>query len=215
MFPNIDIRETILTIPAILIAFTFHEYAHAYMATRFGDPTPGRQGRLTANPLAHIDPWGFILILLFRFGWAKPVQTNPSNYRGNVRQKDLLVSLAGPVTNLIIAVAAGLICILLIRSGFLRSIGGNSASIILEIMENVIYINCILFIFNLVPIPPLDGFHILSDLLPSSAYRFIYTVERYGFIILMIFIVSPLSNIIVGNGGNYLFYNLLRILGLI
>ena len=214
MFPNIDIRETLLTIPAILIAFTFHEYAHAYMATRFGDPTPERQGRLTANPLAHIDPWGFILILLFRFGWAKPVQTNPSNYRGNVRQKDLLVSLAGPVANLIMAVTAGLLCLLLIRSGLLRNIGSSSASTILEIIENVIYINCILFIFNLVPIPPLDGFHILTDLLPASAYRFTYTAERYGTIILMIFIISPLSTIIVGKGGSYLFFSLLRILGL-
>lgn len=214
MFPNINIQEAILTVPGILIGFTFHEYAHAYMATMFGDPTPRRQGRLTANPLAHIDPWGFILILLFRFGWAKPVQTNPSNYGGDIRKKDLLVSLAGPVTNLIIAIIFGVIDLLLVRSGILEKIDLNSALIVVQILNYVVIINSILFIFNLVPIPPLDGFHILADILPQSAYRFIYTVERYGYIILMIFVISPLCDFIVGNIGGFIYKNIFMLLGL-
>lgn len=214
MFPNINILDILLTLPGILLGFTFHEYAHAYMANRFGDPTPARQGRLTANPLAHIDIFGFIFIILFHFGWAKPVQTNPSYYRGNVRKKDMIVSIAGPVTNLIIALASALIFFGIIKTGLIGVINIGSLSIIIQILDRIIWINCILFIFNLIPIPPLDGFHILADLLPPSMYRAIYALERYGFIILMVFIVLPFSNVIISTAAGFIYDNIYLLFGI-
>ena len=106
--------DMILIIPAMLVAFTFHEYAHALVADRLGDKTPRFQGRLTLNPLAHIDPFGFIAVLVFGFGWAKPVQTNPSAYK-DYRKDDLKVSLAGVTANLIVAIIAAVIYALYIK----------------------------------------------------------------------------------------------------
>jgi Zn-dependent protease len=103
-----DLKETLLMLPAILFGFTIHEFWHAYTATRFGDDTPARQGRLTLNPLPHIDPIGFAMIVFAGFGWAKPVQVNPQAFR-NPRRDDLIVSLAGPLSNLITAIVFALI----------------------------------------------------------------------------------------------------------
>ncbi len=103
-----SILNMILMIPGMLIAFTFHEYAHAYVADKLGDKTPRFQGRLTLNPIAHIDPIGFIAVLIFSFGWAKPVQTNPSAYK-NYHKDDLKVSLAGPIANFLVAIVVALI----------------------------------------------------------------------------------------------------------
>jgi Zn-dependent protease len=214
MFPNIDIMEILLTLPGILIGFTFHEYAHAYMANRFGDPTPKSQGRLTANPLAHIDIFGFIFIILFHFGWAKPVQTNPSYYRGNVRRKDMMVSLAGPVMNLIIAFIGALVFVLLVKTGLLNGMSMTSSRIILEILDRLVWINCILLIFNLIPIPPLDGFHILVDFLPPSAYRAIYAIEKYGTFVLMFFIILPISGVIISGAAGFIYDKIFLLFGL-
>lgn len=197
MFPRIDIAQILLTLPGILLAFTFHEYAHAYMATKFGDPTPRSQGRLTANPLVHIDIIGFLFIVLFGFGWAKPVHTNPSYYRGNIRKKDMLVSLAGPAANLIIAIVCAIIYTVLIKVGVLNFYSSKSSNIILMMLSYAIDINCVLFVFNLLPIPPLDGFHILVDILPQSAYNIVYTLERYSTLILMVFVILPVSRQII------------------
>ena len=106
-----EILNKILMIPAILLAFTFHEYAHAITADRLGDKTPRFQGRLTLNPIAHIDPIGFLLILLVGFGWAKPVQTNPSAYK-NYYKDDLKVSIAGPIANLILGFLFAILSVL-------------------------------------------------------------------------------------------------------
>jgi Zn-dependent protease len=214
MFYNFDPYTALITLPGTLLGFTFHEFAHAYTAVRFGDPTPERQGRLTINPLAHIDIWGLILIIFAGFGWAKPVQTNPSNYQGDIRKKDLIVSFAGPVANLVIAIIASIIAVALLRSGVYKSMDTNAVQVIFDILDRAIWINCVLFIFNLVPIPPLDGFHVLADLLPLESFDFIHMLHRYSNIILMIFIISPASDYVVGAGALFVYKAILTALGM-
>lgn len=210
MFSNFNLYDTIVTLPGILIGFTFHEFAHAYLATLFGDSTPQRQGRLTVNPLAHIDIWGLLLIIFAGFGWAKPVQTNPSNYHTRVREKDIAVSVIGPVTNLLIAIVVTGIAFVFYKAGF----NNNSSKVLFDILDGAIWINCVLFIFNLVPIPPLDGFHILADILPNSFYRFVEFVQRYGYIILLIFILTPASDYIIQYGAGFVYTSVYRLFGL-
>ncbi|MFD3156267.1 site-2 protease family protein [Haloimpatiens sp. FM7330] len=178
-------------IPAILVAFTVHEYAHAKMADKLGDKTPKFQGRLTLNPLSHIDIFGFIMILLVGFGWAKPVETNPRAFK-NYYKDDLKVSFAGPLANLISAFIFALVFGFLSKFLFARDFGvmiNTLNSILYIIIQLVISINCMLFIFNLIPIPGLDGFHILRDLFPKFFYNVADTMYRYQVIFLIVFIV--------------------------
>ncbi|MGH4140651.1 site-2 protease family protein [Clostridium sp.] len=177
-------------IPAILIAFTFHEYAHAITADRLGDKTPRFQGRLTLNPIAHIDPMGFIMILIFNFGWAKPVQTNPSAYK-NYYKDDLKVSLAGPVANIIIGFVFALLSVLFSK---FSPVQGELYTIILQMLMITGVLNCILFFLNLVPIPGFDGFHIVRDLFPKAFYDLSDTLTRYQFLIFMVLVLPILPN---------------------
>ena len=176
----------ILMIPGMLIAFTFHEYAHAYVADKLGDKTPRFQGRLTLNPIAHIDPIGFIAVLIFRFGWAKPVQTNPSAYK-NYYKDDLKVSLAGPIANFLVAIVAALIL------GFYMNFAyGVLPEALAGVLYSMIYmtlvININIGLFNLIPIPGLDGFSLLRDLSPNTFYRFEEKFYQYQMIIMLLLI---------------------------
>ncbi|MBX4270637.1 site-2 protease family protein [Clostridium estertheticum] len=175
-------------IPAILIAFTFHEYAHAIVADRLGDKTPRFQGRLTLNPIAHIDPIGFILILLTGFGWAKPVETNPSSYK-NYYRDDLKISFAGPFANLIIGFVFAIITVLFWR---FSPVQGTVYTIIIEILKMTVSINCMLFFLNLVPVPGFDGYHIVRDLFPKFFYNMSDTFTRYQFLIFLVLILPIL-----------------------
>ncbi|MBU5590479.1 site-2 protease family protein [Clostridium sp. MSJ-4] len=202
MLRNFNILHMILMIPAILIGFTFHEYAHAVVADRLGDKTPRFQGRLTLNPINHIDPIGFIMILIVGFGWAKPVQVNPSAFK-NYYKDDLKVSLAGPIANLLVAISSALILALFMI--FVKFTDGNKiTSIITLIINYMIHINVMLFFLNLMPIPGFDGFHIIRDLFPSKFYKYADTIHRYQNIILIIFIVSPIVDYLVGMPTAYL-----------
>jgi Zn-dependent protease len=159
----------------VFIAFPVHEFAHAAMAVALGDPTPQRQGRLTLNPLAHIDPFGAILIFLTGFGWARPVQWNPRNINVDVRLGAILVALAGPISNLIMAILAAIILSTdLIPIGIGRSFLGA-----------FIQINVLLFVFNMIPVPPLDGSHVLFALLPGQTDTLRWQLSQYGFLILL------------------------------
>lgn len=183
-----DILQTILMIPAILLAFTFHEYAHAITADRLGDKTPRFQGRLTLNPIAHIDPIGFILILVMGFGWAKPVQTNPSAFK-HYYKDDLKVSFAGPLANLVIAFIFSIITVLFSKFGLDNS---QLGSIIGAIIYFTAYLNCLLFFLNLIPIPGFDGFHIVRDLFPKKFYNMSGAIYRYQFLLFMVLILPIL-----------------------
>jgi Zn-dependent protease len=200
---RLDILRTLLLIPGILVGLTFHEYAHAYVADRLGDKTPRFQGRLTFNPLVHIDPIGFIMILIVGFGWAKPVQVNPSAFKKYYKD-DLKVSLAGPVANLIVALVSALLLNI-----FFKFIGGNNGYssiqwIISMILGLSVSINCTLFVLNLTPIPGFDGFHILRDLFPKFFYNFAEQVYKYQFIIMIVFLVTPLAGIIIGGPSSFI-----------
>jgi Zn-dependent protease len=194
--PNFDLTGILLSLPGVLIGLAFHEFAHALASDRLGDPTPRNQGRLTLSPVPHIDPIGLIFLIFFHFGWAKPVQTNPRYYK-NPRRDDLIVSAAGPAMNLLLAfIFAGFLKIYLLFN--LQSIFSETLTVyIMQIFLGVVSINILLFVFNLIPIPPLDGFHILRDFISIKNYRLIYNLERYSTIILLIFIISPLSSYIL------------------
>lgn len=187
MFDDLSgfIMNIIAGLPGIVIAMVIHEYAHARVAVALGDYTPRLQGRLTLNPLAHVDPIGLVMLFLIRFGWAKPVQINPNNF-SNPRRDDILVSLAGPLANLLMAFLALLVMVLLIKFDVEMSRG-------MHLVFSLIMIYNINFaIFNLLPIPPLDGSHVLKQLLPYELAQKFYLIERYGFIILLIFLMTPI-----------------------
>ena len=157
----------------ILVALPVHEMAHAAMAVQLGDETPRLQGRYTFNPIAHIDPFGALLILFTGFGWAKPVQWNPNNIDVDIRVGTILVAAAGPVSNLVLA-AVGAFLVPFADYAMLE-----------RFLTFFVWINTLLFVFNLIPIPPLDGSHILFALLPGDNFEVRMFLGRFGFIILI------------------------------
>lgn len=190
---NFDfIIDTLLLLPGILIGLSFHEFAHAYTSDRLGDPTPRTQGRLTLSPLAHIDPVGFLMLLLFRFGWAKPVQIDARYYKKPKRDENI-VSIAGVSMNLLLAILFTAIYKIFITFVMPNiTIGNiNVIIVIIKLFYYTIYINLVLCIFNLIPIPPLDGSHILMNILPIRNTRAGYILEKYGMYILIGLIIIP------------------------
>lgn len=164
--------DMIFRIPALLITLTIHEYAHARMAVALGDPTPRVLGRMTLNPIAHLDPLGLIMMWLFKFGWAKPVPINPGNFRDS-RKGIILVSLAGPVSNIVLAFLTFIVIVLLSISGLINSEWAKVLGLIYSY-------NIVFAVFNLLPLPPLDGSKIVASLLPGrQAYAF-ERLEAYG-----------------------------------
>jgi len=202
-FLDFDVQRMLFTVPGILIGFAFHEFAHAYVADKLGDNTPRYQGRLTLSPLAHIDIIGFLMIVLVGFGWAKPVQINTRNFK-NIRRDDMLVSLAGPAINLIIAVIFSILVRIYIISGIGANFDATLNAIIIALLDYTAWINIILFVFNLLPIPPLDGFHILSDIMPFRNYRLLNTLERYGSLVLILLIITRVTDYIIGIPAIYI-----------
>lgn len=193
--------QLLLWLPGVIIALTFHEYAHGRVADWLGDPTPHYQGRLTLNPLAHLDPLGFLLLLVAHFGWAKPVQVNPLNFRGDRYRGMVLVSLAGPGMNLLVAFTAMLIEALAIPAGTPGYLPG--------IMNGIVFINIYLALFNLIPVPPLDGSQVLAGLIRNST--FVYNLQRYGYIILIVLIFTGLVGVVLGP-VSYFIYSLFYLL---
>ena len=185
-----DLQEMLLGIPGLVIAMTFHEYAHARAAVSLGDFTPRLMGRLTLNPTAHIDPIGLLMLFLVRFGWAKPVMINPSNFR-QPKRDDILVSLAGPMMNLLLGFVAFYV-MLLINAHRL-----DVSQITYTIIQMIFVYNVNFAIFNMLPIPPLDGSHILRNLLPPDlAYRY-QSIERYSILIMIVFIATPILSVVL------------------
>lgn len=188
----------------LLVAITVHECSHAFAADRLGDPTPRLMGRLTLNPLAHLDLVGTIMLLLVRFGWGKPVVFDPYNLR-NPRRDGAIISIAGPISNFL---TAG-VCAMLVRLLFTlrltllsNSLSGLFVYLFLGLLQSVIVLNVMLGVFNLVPIHPLDGFKIVEGILPDNYARQWKELEGYGFIFLLFLIlpifggVAPINRVI-------------------
>ncbi len=186
----------IVAVPSILIASTVHEYAHAYSAYKLGDPTAKAEGRLTLNPLKHIDPIGAISMILFRFGWSKPVPINEYNFEKR-ETYTALTALAGPLSNLILASIAGIL-------NYVLKLDSNS--LIVFLLYIFATINIALAIFNLIPIPPLDGHKIVRALLPKSIRYYWEKLERYSLILILLLILpfSPLQKFTFSFIGNTL-----------
>jgi Zn-dependent protease len=159
-----------------LTSMPFHEWAHAWAAFQLGDDTAARQGRLTINPLAHLDPIGTLSLALFGFGWGKPVPVNPYRLRGNMRGSHALVSVAGPLSNLVLAMLAAIP----FRLGWVSLFGASSIISLRGILFQFISINLALMLFNLIPFPPLDGSRVLAWLLPHRWAVQLEQLERFG-----------------------------------
>lgn len=186
---DFSLTGLIAGLPGLIIALVIHEYAHAKAADMMGDFTPRMTGRLTLNPMAHIDPIGLIMLLVVRFGWAKPVMINARNFR-NWRQGELLVAVAGPVANLLVAFISLLAMAVLFKLGMFS----EGVRLVLSMM---VLFNINFAIFNMLPLPPLDGSKILMVLLPGRlAYKLI-SLERYSFIILIFLMMTPFLTMIL------------------
>lgn len=186
---NLNLLDIVAGIPGLIIAMVIHEYAHARTADALGDPTPRMMGRLTLNPVAHIDPIGLIMLFLVRFGWAKPVIIDARHFK-NPRRDDILVSLAGPAANL---VTAFLTLVVLLAY---HHVAGRPSVGMYQVLQLIIIYNINFAIFNLIPLPPLDGSHVLAQLLPGRlAYEYV-RLERYSFLILIVLIMTPVLSMI-------------------
>lgn len=182
---DFNIFAMIAGIPGLIIAMVIHEYAHARVAVAMGDDTPRLGGRLTLNPVSHIDPIGLLMLFIVQFGWAKPVMINPNNFR-NWKKGELYVSLAGPGANLLTAFVALLFMAIYVKLGFPMSRG------LQMVMYLIVLYNINFAIFNMIPLPPLDGSKVLMSFLSDEwQYKFA-AIERYSFIILIALIMTPI-----------------------
>ncbi|MFS0871718.1 site-2 protease family protein [Paenibacillus xylanilyticus] len=182
----------------ILIAFTVHEFSHAYFANKFGDPTAKLLGRVTLNPVVHFDLFGVLLLVIAGFGWARPVPVNRANF-DKPRLMGVIVSFAGPLSNLLLAVVGTIIYASLVGSGVM---GGIENERLFTAISTFFYMfnltNFFLFLFNMIPLPPLDGYRILEDILPPSISRKLQGVEQWSiFIFLLILIIPPLQRVTI------------------
>ena len=188
--PAAYLADLVLKIPALLIAVTIHEVAHALVADRLGDPTPRAAGRITLNPFPHLDLFGALAFVIAGFGWAKPVPVNAANLR-HPRRDMALVAVAGPVSNFV-AAFLGLVLFVLARQSGL--VGVPVAQVLLWIFQ----FNLALGIFNLIPLPPLDGGHFLPYFLPRQAGAVLHSLEQFGPMILLVLVVSGATQYIMG-----------------
>lgn len=194
-----DLQQGIILYLILLGSLSVHEWAHAIVADKIGDPTPRSQDRVTLNPISHIDPIGTVLIPLFMillspgfaiFGWGKPVPVDPRNFSKPVRD-DIWVSMAGPLSNLIIILLTVILTGIALRFGF--------SGEVIQLAVLVVSINAILILFNLLPIPPLDGSHVMKHLVGMRDETY-YGIARYGFIIILVLINIPAFRMLLGTG---------------
>ena len=203
----------LLLIPLRLLALVIHECSHGYLSTKLGDPTPRIQGRLSLNPLVHLDPVGTILMILTGFGWAKPVEVNPMYYKD--RKKGMaLVAIAGPLSNLLLAFVSLLIYFLFAVIIHYTKIGVSAK--LLQIVGTACsysaQVNLCFFVFNLIPIPPLDGSRILGMFLKDSTYYKMMQYERYSMFLIMFLSLTGMLDSVIGTGMNLFYGGIIKIL---
>lgn len=206
----------LLTIPGVLIAISFHEFAHAWMAVKLGDDTPLLQGRLSVDPLKHIDPIGILMLLFCGIGWGKPVQINSYNFKTKYRDNgEALVALAGPVMNFIVALVFSIISGAIIRfagaSFYLSTVGG----VIMTMIQYTVIMNIGLGVFNLIPLPPLDGSKIFIRFMPYNVRNWIYDHEMWFYIAFLVLWITNLASIIISPIMNGIYNVIMNLVGLI
>ena len=211
-YSSFDLLALLLTLPAVIVAITFHEYAHAYAADKLGDDTPRMQGRLNLNPMSHIDPVGFILLMFAGFGWGKPVQINPRNFNRNVRRDkgEAIVSIAGPLMNFIIAIVSAIVLgaiYMFAPASFLMNTVGN---VIYILLQELVIINIGLGVFNLIPLPPLDGSKIFINFMPYNWRRWIIEHSQIFYYIFLAIWLTGLAGIIIAPIINLLYSGLMN-----
>lgn len=202
-----DIMDSIIAkliyLPAILIGLSFHEFAHAAVANYLGDPTAKRLGRVTINPLAHVDVLGFLALLIIGFGWGKPVPVNPAYFKHRKRD-EILVSISGVTVNLILAfLFTGIVKILSVYSGSVFA--SNAGQILLSMLIACIWINLVLMVLNLIPIPPLDGFNVVAELLHLKERGVFYQIYEKGPILLLLLIFFNVIDLILSPAVQFLY----------
>ena len=187
--------ELVLSIPAVLLAITVHEFGHAFAAYKLGDDTPLRQGRLSLNPLDHVDPLGLAMLLFAHIGWGKPVQIDPRNYNRNitVEKADAIVSFAGPLMNFITAIIFALIYCAICKFAGTTFIFSNVGIIIISIVVDVVIMNIGLGVFNLIPLPPLDGSKIFLPILPYNAKSWFMDHEQIFYIVFLVIWITGIA----------------------
>lgn len=196
----------VLYLLVIVVAITVHEFAHAYTADYLGDPTPDMQGRVTLNPASHVDPLGMLFLILFGFGWGRPVLFDPFNLK-DPRKDAAIIAVAGPVSNLILAVLASILAYLI--AGLT---GSFFFDLLFTFLRIFITINLFLAFFNLIPVHPFDGFKIVGGLLPRDKAEEWYQLERYGFLFLILLIVPFAGQSMAGSIVNFFIQPLMGIL---
>ena len=187
-----------LTIPGVVLAITFHEYAHALAAYKLGDDTPKIQGRLNLNPFSHLDPFGIAMLLFVHIGWGKPVEINPRNFNSNISlaKAEAIVSAAGPITNILLAIILTIINVIIVKFVPMFVVS-EVGFIIMLILQNAIVVNIGLGVFNLIPLPPLDGSKIFINFMPYNAKQWIYNNERMLYIIFLVLWITGLAGTII------------------
>lgn len=201
--PLLFILQILYILPAVLIGLSFHEAAHAYAAYKMGDPTARNLGRLSLDPVRHIDPIGFLCLLFLGFGWAKPVPVNPNNFK-NRRQGEFIVSIAGVTMNFILGVGFTVILAIMIMLGFTNDIA-------IRIVQYIISVNFMLMVFNLLPIGPLDGTGIIKAILWKDSYKFEAFMARYGTIILLALLISGIIGMFLSSTVGFIQSNVYNI----
>ncbi len=194
-----SIVELLLTLPGVLVAITFHEFAHAYAADKLGDDTPRMQGRLNLNPLSHIDPFGIFMLIFAHIGWGKPVQINPRNFdrKFSASAGEAIVAFAGPLMNFILAIAFTIIFYAITTFAGAEFLFSTVGKVIITMLSYTIIVNVGLGVFNLIPLPPLDGSKILKNFLPYNARVWMQEHEYMFYIVFLIIWITDIASLII------------------
>lgn len=216
-FSTGGLLSLLITIPGVLVALTFHEYAHAFAADKLGDDTPRRQGRLTLNPLAHLDPVGSVLLLFAGFGWGKPVEINPRNFNRDITmdKANAIVSFAGPLMNFILAIVFSIIYAALYKFGSIELLSSQAGAILTTIVFSAIITNVGLGVFNLIPVPPLDGSKILINFLPYNAKVWFENNQHIFYIVFLAIWIFGIASAIISPIIGGISYGIINIVGMI
>lgn len=205
----------LVSVPGVLIAITFHEFAHGYVAYKLGDNTAKLEGRLSLNPLDHLDPIGTLMLLLAGFGWGKPVNVNPSNYTRKISMEkgEALVSLAGPLMNIILSIIFAIIYFSIYKFANVTFLSSTVGSVLMLLISATISINVGLGIFNLIPLPPLDGSKIIMPFLPYKAKQWFRNNEQIFYIIFVVIWITGIAGIIISPAINVVYTGIMKLVG--